>query len=264
MTGDVISLHVGEFILVWTQLGLGEPPTVLAVEHLGRTAQARAEYMDAAGRAMAQRGLGTVDRPDRRLAELLRKVTDAPLRVELIVEDPRYTARAVAVTQGIESVALMRYGTEVRVIALHPDELTEVLFQSLRPMGAGPGQASNVQVRDYERACVAGEEHGRHGFEAALQTAGVRGGEAATITHAIGDRAGGGRLTAMSAHDGGPWQRADAPLSWVDTADGRYALRRNAGWLTVTPVEHDRLIKMAAELLTPLAEDAPDPLSRWT
>lgn len=264
MTGNAISLHIGEFFLVWTQMGLGEPPTVLAIEHLGRTTDARAQYAQAAGEAMTERGLGTVERPDAQLAGLLRMVADAPLRVEMIVEDPEYTARAIGATKGADAVELVRFGTEIRLIPMHADELPGVLLEATRPLDPGPGTPANVQVSAYQRACAAGESDGTAAFEDALVDSGVRGQEAATITHAIGERVGGGRLTAMSAHDGGPWQRADAPVSWVDTAAGRYALRRREGWLMVTPVDHARLVAMATELLAPLAEDAPDPLDRWT
>jgi hypothetical protein len=54
-------------------------------------------------------------------------------------------------------------------------------------------------------------------------------------------RRGGGQLGASG--------RGRRALNWVDTPDGRYALRHNGNWVTITPVDLARLAAMAEEML---------------
>lgn len=110
-----ISLHPGEFFVVWTSLGLGEPPSALGVPHLGRTQQARAEFVAAAGEAMAERELGTVERPAADLEGFSRTIAAAERRLELDVDIPDASLRAVGAVDGRTAAAAASLPTEVRV-----------------------------------------------------------------------------------------------------------------------------------------------------
>lgn len=248
-----ISLHPGEFFLVWTSLGLGEPPSALGVGHLGRTQQARAEFVAAAGEAMAERELGTVEQPAADLAAYLHTIAAAERRLELDVDIPDASLWAVGAVDGQAAAAAASMPAEVRVGPARATNLVPTMLEVLPPLGAGRGVPANLQVTDFEAACAVGEREGVGGFTDALRAAQVRGQEVNVVTKAVADRVGGGRLSAYGRDGDGPGWRAASTVNWVDTPEGRYAMRRHGDWLTVTPVDLQRLLGMAEDMLAALA-----------
>src|SRR5690606_14209829 len=111
----------------------------------------------------------------------------------------------------------------------------------------------NVPVEDYLRACRAGEHGGADAFLDVLRGAGARPVEANTFLRAIRDARSAGRFGVGVDDGAGRWSRASSTVNWVDTAAGRYALRRKDGWVTVTPVDPQRLLGMAEELVGEVA-----------
>lgn len=244
-----IELHAGEFSLLWRTLGLGEPPAMLGVPHIGRTPAARQQWAEAAGQALAARGLGTVDKPAPDLADLLRAVGAARQVLELEVDTPDSALRGLGATGPDGTAAVARVDTTVRIGPAH--DLLATMLDVPPQVGAGTGRSANLPLADFERACAAGAEGGVPSFAAALGHLGVRPEESQTLARALSTRTAGGRLGARAAAGTG-WRRPQARLSWVDAEDGRYAIRTDGEWVTVTPADQRRLMTMAEEMLAGL------------
>lgn len=242
-----IELHAGEFFLLWTSQGLGDAPAMLGIPHFGRTATARNQWAEAASQALADRGLGTVERPASDLAALLRAVGRAELVVELEVETPDDALRGLGAAGPDGTAALARVGTTVRIGPAHEDDLVKTMLEVPPQAGPGSGISANLPVADFQRACGAGAQGGVAGFASMLDHLGVRPEERHTLARALATRTAGGRLGARAA-EGSGWRRSPASLSWVDAEDGRYAVRREGEWITVTPADHTRLLTMAEEM----------------
>ncbi|MGH3432425.1 MAG: ESX secretion-associated protein EspG, partial [Thermocrispum sp.] len=99
-----------------------------------------------------------------------------------------------------------------------------------------------------EEACAAGALEGVGSFVEVLQSQGIRREESVTLSRALTTRVAGGRLGARASDGSGHWYRAPATVAWLDTEDGRYALRTDGEWITVTPADPVRLLTMAEEM----------------
>ncbi|MEC3978868.1 ESX secretion-associated protein EspG [Amycolatopsis sp. H20-H5] len=248
-----IRLHAGEFFLLWSALGLGELPAALAVPHLGRTPAARAELVANADRALAERELGTVDRPARDLAALLRSVADGDLVLDLHAEGAGTPYRAIGVVGRHGAASVGVEGTEVWLGATRARNLVRTLLGALTREPAGEGIPANLRAADFEAACAEGEREGVAGFAEVLRYAGVRPPELAVVVRAVTHRRGGGRLGGAARGRENRWIRGANTVNWVDTPTGRYALRRSGDWVTVTPLDPSRLRSMAEELMGDIA-----------
>jgi hypothetical protein len=244
-----IELHAGEFFLLWHALGFGELPAMLGVPSFGRTPAAREQWRDAASASLDERGLGTVDKPAEDLAALLRAVGWAELVLELQVDTPSTALRGLGVTGPEGTAALARVDTTVRVGPADRTDLVQTMLAVPPALGPGHGMSANLPVADYTAACAAGVDGGVGGFVSTLGRLGVRPEECLTLSRALSTRVAGGRLTARVIDARGQWQRSSATVGWLDAEDGRYALRVDGEWLTVTPVDHHRLVTMGQELL---------------
>jgi hypothetical protein len=238
-----IQLNAVEFHLLWSALGLGETPGVLDVLHVGRTPARRAELVEEASAALAGRDLGTVDRPARDLAAMLRSLGNGTVSLDMRVYGSGAPLFAYAAAGGGGAAIAARVGDEVRLGAVRATALASSLLGSLNPLPAAPARPANVSLADYATACDEGATDGVSGFVRALHAAGVRNAEASTLAQALTSRSGGGQLGATGR------VRTPSVINWLDTPDGRYALRRNGGWLTITPADPPRLITMAEEML---------------
>jgi hypothetical protein len=234
---------VVELYLLWSSLGLGPAPEVLDMLHVGRTGARRAELAEEASRALAARDLGTVDAPARDLAVMLRSLGNPSASLDMRVYGTGAPLFAYAADGPAGAAVAARVGDEVRLGAVRPTALASSLLGSLTPLPAAPARPANVSATDYEAACREGAADGVSGFTRALHAAGLRGEEVGTFTQALTGRTGGGQLGATGR------ARAHSLVNWLDTPDGRYALRRNGAWITLTPADPARLTAMADEML---------------
>lgn len=239
-----IQLSSAEFFLLWTAMGLGEPPVALEVAHIGRTGGSRAAMAEEASRALAGRDLGTVHQPARDLAGMLHTLAAGRVTLDLRVLGQGSPLLGHAAAHGRGAAAAARVDGEIRLGAVRAAALAGSLLGSLPPLPAGPGRPANVGAADYERACVEGERDGVPGFVRVLLDAGLRQADANVVATALTARRGGGQLGAS-----GGGRRASSVVSWLDTDDGRYALRRHGAWITVTPADPPRLTTMAEEMV---------------
>ena len=239
-----LQLSSAEFFLLWTAMGLGEPPTPLEITHIGRTRESRAAMTAEASRALTDRDLGTVEDPARDVAGVLQTLAGGTVTMDLRVLGPGSPLVGYAAADSRRAAVAARVDGEIRLGAVRTNALAGALLDSLPPMTAGAGRPANVSVADFERACAEGERDGVSGFVRVLHEAGLRAPEASAFARALTTRRGGGQLGASSRG-----HRAPGVVSWVDADDGRYALRRHGAWVTVTPVDLPRLTTMADELL---------------
>lgn len=236
-----IQLSAVEFYLLWSAMDLGETPEVLDVLHVGRIPSRRAELVAEASAALAHRELGTVTAPARDLAAMLRSLGNGVVSMDMRVFGDGAPMFAHAATGPSGAAIAARVGDEVRIGAVRATAVASSMLGSLTPLPAAPTRPANVSMADYAAACAEGEADGVSGFVRVLHAAGVRATEASTLAQALTSRSGGGQLGASG--------RGRTVLSWLDTAEGRYALRRNGDWLTITPADQPRLTAMAEEML---------------
>jgi hypothetical protein len=230
-----------EFFLIWTAMGLGEPPVPLEVSHVGRTQRARADLVEEASRALAARDLGTVHEPARDVALVLRGLARGGSTLDLRVLGQGSPLLGYATAGDGGAAVAARVDGEIRMGSVRPAAVAAALLDSLPALPAGSGRPANIAVADYDAACVEAEREGVNGFVRALHAAGVHQPEASMLAHALTTRTGGGQL--------GVTGRSRALVTWLDAEDGRYALRQHGAWLTVTPTDLPRLASMAEEML---------------
>lgn len=240
---DGIRLSVEELFLLWWAADLGDPPPVLDLPRRGATSERRARYAAEASAALEARGLGTVAEPVPALAAVLRRLATADIRLDLRGYGPDGPWSAFGACTERKAAVAWRAGNDVVVATVTPGQLVESLLATLPPLPAPPGLSANVHTADYADACSHGERTGTPGFLQVLRSAGLRGPEAATVARAVTTRQGGGQLTATRRGAHRP-----TPLTWLDTASGRYAVRARGDWLTVTPADAGRLTAMAQDL----------------
>ncbi|GAB3429516.1 ESX secretion-associated protein EspG [Actinophytocola sediminis] len=236
-----------EFFLLWTSLGLGEPPVPLEVAHVGRTRESRAAMAHAASQALADRDLGTVAAPARDLALMLRQLAGDGLTLDLRVLGQGSPLVGYATAGDRGGAVAARVDGEIRLGSVRSTAVAGSLLASLPPMPAGDGRPANIPVADYESACAEARREGVNGFVRVLHEAGVRQQEVSVLAHALTTRRGGGQLGASYRGT-----RAPGLLTWLDAEDGRYALRRHGPWLTVTPADLPRLTSMAEDVVADL------------
>jgi hypothetical protein len=238
-----IQLSAVELYLLWSTMELGETPEVLDLVHVGRTPARRAELVEEASEALAARDLGTVTRPARDLAGMVRALGTCTSSLDMRVYGTGAPLFAFAGAGPSGAAVAARVGDEVRMGNVRATALAPSLLGSLAALPGGPGSPVNVSAADYDAACAEGESDGAQGFTRALHAAGLRQADVNTLTSALLNRTGGGQLGATGR------ARTHSVVNWLDTPDGRYALRRNGDWITVTPADPPRLTAMAEEML---------------
>ncbi|WP_024876542.1 ESX secretion-associated protein EspG [Saccharomonospora piscinae] len=249
-----LSLHPGEFCVLWDRLGLGELPDALGLARGGRTSAARAALRDSAELSLRERDLGSVDDPDPDVVTLLRALASGRLRLELEVAAGGEVFRALG-TSGPDGHVTAGAGEGELEIKLGPVSESSLVATLLAPAGdvrAGVGASGNVPVEDYRRACRAGQYGGADAFLQVMREAGARPPEANSFLRAVGRAHAVGRLGG-TADDGAGQRRVPGVLTWVDTADGRYVLRQRGGWVTVTPADAARLVAIAEDFAAAVA-----------
>lgn len=245
-----IELHAAEFFLLWRGLDLGAVPDWLGIPHFGRTPRARAEYSAVVDEALSTRELGTIERPAGDLAALLRAIAEAEVMLELQVDTQEAALRALGGFGPRGTAAVARVNTQVRIGPETRDGLLRtMLFEVPPPLGPGSGMSANLPIADFDKACAAAAEDGVGGFVETLTELGVRREECLVLSKALSTRTGGGRVSARARDGRGRWHRSPITVSWLDAEDGRYALRTEGEWMTVSPADPSRLITMAEEMV---------------
>ncbi|GAA0611305.1 hypothetical protein GCM10010174_30940 [Kutzneria viridogrisea] len=243
-----IELSEAELFLLWWAMRLPEPPTPLLVPHIGPTAEDRERLVAQASESLSGRGLGVVRGPADDLLAALTALADPPYSVDLVFSGREGAGRAMVTP---EVVAVLVDG-RVWLTPISADTVVRAVLEVVPPRQAGEGHAVTLALADYREACQAGAAEGDEAFLHVLRAAGVPAQEAQTLLRALTGRLGGGQASATSRDRFGGLVREPEPLTWLDTARGRYGLRRRGEWVTVLPMDHERLDTMITELIGPV------------
>jgi hypothetical protein len=248
VTERVFRLSEVEFFLLWQAVHRDAHPVPLGTRHFGHTQQERARLVETASRDLAARGLGTVERPDEELYGLLRGLAEFEIGLEVFFTLRGEQARGLA-TAAWHGAFAGRLGGQVQVTGFRPTALAATTVNTLPPARPGGGRSVNVRWDDYLAAGKAGESEGSEGFLDALRGVGLREPEANTLMRAVVTRSGGGQVGVIARNRAGYLHPTGAVVSWLDTAEGRYLVRRDDGWLVMAPADAQRLISAVEGLV---------------
>jgi hypothetical protein len=106
-----------------------------------------------------------------------------------------------------------------------------------------------VRRTDFERACAAGERDGTEAFLDSLQESGIRTPEARTVLRAVVGRLADGEVEIGRRHRDGSTLPPMEGVRWLDTEEGRYAVRQRGEWITIIPVDVPKLAALLDEAL---------------
>ncbi|MBB5958892.1 hypothetical protein FHS29_005501 [Saccharothrix tamanrassetensis] len=248
MTERVFRLSAVEFFLLWQAVHRDAHPVPLGTRHYGHTQQERARLVETASRDLFARGLGTVQRPDEELYGVLRGLAEFEVGLEVVFTRNGEQARGLA-TAAWHGAFAGRVGEQVQVTGFRPTALAGRTVSTLPPAPPGNGRSVNVRWDDYLAAGAAGVADGSEGFLDVLRGVGLREPEANTLMRAVTTRSGGGQVGVIARNRAGYLHPTGAAISWLDTADGRYLVRRNGSWLVVAPTDAQRLTSAVEEML---------------
>ncbi|MFI9810682.1 ESX secretion-associated protein EspG [Saccharothrix variisporea] len=248
MTDRVFRLSTLEFFLLWQAVHREQHPVPLGTPHYGHTQQERARLVETTSRDLFARGLGTVQRPDEELYGVLRGLAEFEVGLEVVFTRGGDQARGLA-TAAWHGAFAGRVGEHVQVTGFRPTALAATTVGTLPPAPPGTGRSVNVRWDDYLEAGRAGEQDGTEGFLDVLRRAGLREPEANTLMRAVTTRRGGGQVGVIARNRNGYLHPTGDTVSWLDTADGRYLVRRDGTWLVVAPVDAQRLATAVEHLV---------------
>ncbi|MEU5690912.1 ESX secretion-associated protein EspG [Actinosynnema sp. NPDC020468] len=248
MSERVFRLSEAEFFLLWQEVHRDTRPVPLGVRHVGFTQAARARSAEDASRGLAARGYGTVSRPEPELAGLLHGLAEYEVGLEVVFTARGQQARGLA-TVGRHGAFAGRMGDSVQVTGFRPTALASTTVGTLPAAPTGTGRSVNVRWEDYLAAGRAGEEDGAEGFLDVLRGVGMREPEMNTLMRAVTTRSGGGEVAVIARNRNGYLHHTGDSVSWLDTAEGRYLLRRDRQWLVVTPTDAPRLTSAVETLV---------------
>jgi len=248
VTERVFRLSAPEFFLLWQAVHREAHPVPLGTRHYGHTQQERARLVEAASRDLFARGLGTVQRPDEELHGVLRGLAEFEVGLEVVFTRNGEQARGLA-TAAWHGAFAGRVGEQVQVTGFRPTALAARTVSTLPPARPGSGRSVNVRWDDYLAAGEAGVADGTEGFLDALRAAGLHEPEANTLMRAVTTRSGGGQVGVIARNRAGYLHPTGAAISWLDTADGRYLVRRHGAWLVVAPADAQRLTSAVEDLV---------------
>lgn len=232
-----IRLATVEFAALWARVSDG--PSPVGSLRFGATRAAKAEIDQVCSAELHHRGLGTVERPHPDLAALIDVFAAARGRLDLDITYEGGTGRASVAETASAAAALTWDGVEAHLWPVWPGTAVDTATGILPPLPAGPGRSATLRRADYDAACAAGAADGQVAFLTVLRDADVREPEAYTA------------LSASTAHTGNGRATADPrtpPVTWVDTAEGRYLLRPAGGWITIVPADQGRVAAAIADL----------------
>ncbi|MBW4719653.1 ESX secretion-associated protein EspG [Saccharothrix obliqua] len=248
MTERVFRLSALEFFLLWQAVHREAHPVPLGTRHYGHTGRERARLVETASRDLFARGLGTVQRPDEELVAVLRGLAEYEFGLEVVFTRNGEQARGLA-TAAWHGAFAGRVGDQVQLTGFRATALASRTISTLPPAPPGSGRAVNVRWDDYLAAGRAGVAEGTEGFLDVLRNAGVREPEGNSLMRAVTTRTGGGQIAVIARNRNGFLHPTGAAISWLDTADGRYLVRRDGLWLVVAPTDAARLTSAVEHLL---------------
>lgn len=237
-----------EFFLLWQAVHGEDRVVPLGTPHVGATRAARQRLVEASSQSLQARRLGTIQRPDPDLRALVSALGEFDRALEIAYFKGTELARGVACA-GWSGAFAARVNGEVHLYPFRPTSLASATVSSLPGLAPGSGRSVNVRWDDYVRAGQAGEQEGKQAFLDVLRDAGIREPEAHNLMRIVTSRIGGGELGLTARNRDGVPRPTGRSVSWLDTREGRYLLRRQDGWLVLAPADASRLTSAVDELL---------------
>lgn len=247
----IFRLSEQEFFLLWQSVHGDQHPVPLGTRHFGHTKAERAALVEDCSRGLSAKGLGTVLRPPDELSGVLRGLVQFEVGLEIVFSRAGETARGLA-TAGWHGAFAARVGDKVQLASFRPTALASTAVSTLPAAQAGSGRSVNLRWDDYLAAGAAGERDGVEGFLDVLRQAGLREPEANTLMRAVTTRSGGGQVAVIARNRAGFLHPTGQALSWLDSAEGRYLVRRDGVWFVLAPTDQAKL----TSALEDLVEDA--------
>ncbi|GLY48020.1 ESX secretion-associated protein EspG [Lentzea sp. NBRC 102530] len=237
-----------EFFLLWQAVHGEDRVVPLGTPHVGATRAARLRLVEQSSQTLSARRLGTIQRPDPDLRALVAGLGEFDRALEIAYFKGTELARGIACA-GWGGAFAARVNDQVHLYPFHPTALASATVSSLPGLQPGTGRAVNVRWDDYVRAGQAGEQEGKQAFLDVLRDAGIREPEAHNLMRIITSRIGGGELGLTARNRDGVPRPTGRSVSWLDTREGRYLLRKQDGWLVLAPADASRLTSAVDELI---------------
>ncbi|MFC3453351.1 ESX secretion-associated protein EspG [Amycolatopsis speibonae] len=237
------TLPVLVYEVLWERLGLGPMPSPLVVSRHGRDDEERRECLDRAHRWLTSNSLGDAGNLDGDLVQALRAMDDRDLVLSLRYDDaygrmaigcfPQPSGRALRVIVRNETVELGW---------LNATRMAEGMLEALPEVQPGSGRPLRVTELALNRS---GRMWQRSGLLSdgtrSLIGYGVAPDSAERLLRVLSRARATGQATAARSGVAGNTLTAIRPLSFVDSADGRYVVVRSYGSVTLMPADNAAL-----------------------
>ncbi|WP_199431868.1 ESX secretion-associated protein EspG [Qaidamihabitans albus] len=247
----MIRVSASAFDILWSDLGHARVPPPLQVRSVGRTAEERAEIRDSVYANLAERGLAAGGEPDPALRDRLDVLATASVVVEceaLVDMAEAEPLRALAAGRGEgEGVLAVQPRQTIGLTPIRDSEVFVAAVSVLPDLEPGPGYGVSLPVSalgDAVEDPVFGSGGGGSGpFERQIRE--VLAIQARPVL-------GAGQFSVRVRRDGKLHRLGG--LSWFGTDVGAYLGtvapgRGDEDWLSVAPVDSDRLVARLADIL---------------
>ncbi|WP_199430768.1 ESX secretion-associated protein EspG [Qaidamihabitans albus] len=220
---DDVTLHRVSVLRSLEEHRIGEPPEVLAGDDVWLPPESRARLDDAVAEDLAGQRLLTGGRPREDFYDALVLLTRPGVELFGWVQDDELGNYAVSVSRtGRDCVLLLRRGDWVRLMPADPDGMAETWIEQIPHRPAGGDTSLNLPESDAPWILDHPRTPDGRKLKRLLEL----------------PRFGGGQIHAAIRSANGR-QRAATPLTYLDTADGRWLLGFDTSgpdrWVTATP-----------------------------
>ncbi|MGH3979965.1 MAG: ESX secretion-associated protein EspG [Pseudonocardiaceae bacterium] len=248
-------LTVAQLGVLWQQLGLDDPPMILAHGAQGHAGADPEQQLRDAERELADSGLlDEAGIPDPLLAAALRRIAGFSLLV-----DTRFTAtgaaevRALVATDGEGAMRLVLADGITQLEGCAGEQSVAALLSALPDLQPAPGAQAELAAATVDRGVQAALDRG-NGSDAAvadeLVLLGVAERDVATlISLTCGDRCLYGQIGVTVRDTEGRRRRCPDIVQVVDTGNGRAAMWNWDGVLRVAPGSYELFHDLVCELV---------------
>ncbi|MFD9964050.1 ESX secretion-associated protein EspG [Amycolatopsis sp. NPDC058986] len=247
----MIRVSASAFDILWADLGFARPPDPLCVRSVGGTDAERARIRAEVYRNLGERGLHDGERLEPALEERLGLLAggEVYLACEALADMTAETPfRAVTAVRGRDGVLATQPEQTIALTDIGAAEWCSAIVDVLPELSAGPGYGLTLPASSLgEGGDPVYGERGARSAASAAQLREVLAIQARPVYSA-------GQFSVSVRGTDGRVRRAGG-LTWFDTDVGAYCAGTSPGrggqeWVTVSPVDSQRLVDRIAALLT--------------
>jgi len=236
----------------WERLQLGVMPFPLVVFQHGRDGGERAAFREQATRWLVEQGLGDATRIGDELAEALRTMADFEVELTTLYSGHSGQYRIGCFAKEGRVLRVVLHRNTLELVWVHRAGMPASVLEVLPPYGPGEPPELRVPADPLAEAGQAWALTGRisDGVHRLTQ-AGADPGQAERFLDLYASADAIGQASALRPDEVTGHRRvAAAPLTFLDTTTGRYAVLREQGWLVLRPAGPDDMLDQLAGLLT--------------